>query len=308
LIINEVANFKNASLDLVTGFPNIQFADISSPIAMTQSLADFLNALGRGRSTPEGSSMTQQRAIMFNEMYDGSSRSVMPSYSAAAAGIVSEDLFFYPVTTKLNLKRGETAYVPLFTAEVPYEHIYIWKIPDFINSETRYQAPVQPGGQEPAEEVWHSCRLTNNMKMPWTTAPAEFVESGNFTGQDICYYTAPGAQTVVRLNKALNISAEQAEVEIERKREAICLYGYSFDLVKVKGELKLRSRIDKPVNMEITKILSGEVREISPKAKDTITTKGIKAVNQQHALVWNIELKPGEEQTMAYVYEVYIRQ
>ena len=79
-------------------------------------------------------------------------------------------------------------------------------------------------------------------------------------------------------------------------------------MVKVKGELKLRSRIDKPVNIEITKLLSGEVREMSPKAKDTITTKGIKAVNQQHALVWNIELKPGAEQTMAYVYEVYIRQ
>ena len=144
--------------------------------------------------------------------------------------------------------------------------------------------------------------------MPWTTAQAEFVESGNFTGQDICYYTAPGAQTVVRLNKALNISAEQAEVEIERKRDAFQLYGSHFDLVKVKGELKLRSRIDKPVNMEITKILSGDVLEMSPEAKDTITTKGIKAVNQQHALVWNIELKPCEEQIIAYVYEVYIRQ
>ena len=306
LIINEVADLKNASLDLVTGFPNIQFADISSPIAMTQSLADFLNALGRGRSTSQDSLMTQN--FIMSNVERGSGRSVMPGYSAAAAGIVSEDLFFYPVTTKLNLKRGETAYVPLFTAEVPYEHIYIWKIPDFINSEARYQSSAQPGGQEPAEEVWHSCRLTNNMKMPWTTAPAEFVESGNFTGQDICYYTASGTQTVVRLNKALNISAEQAEVEIERKRDAFQLYGYHFDLVKVKGELKLRSRIDKPVNMEITKLLSGEVREISPKAKDTITTKGIKAVNQQHALVWNIELKPGEEQIMAYVYEVYIRQ
>ena len=144
--------------------------------------------------------------------------------------------------------------------------------------------------------------------MPWTTAPAEFVENGNFTGQDICYYTASGAQTVVRLNKALNISAEQAEVEIERKRDAIQLYGHRFYLVKVKGELKLGSRIDKPVNVEITKIISGEVQVMSPMAKDTVTTKGIKAVNQQHALVWNIELKPGEEQTVAYVYEVYIQQ
>ena len=42
LVINELADFKNVKLQLVTGFPNIKFGDISSPIAKNQSLAEFL--------------------------------------------------------------------------------------------------------------------------------------------------------------------------------------------------------------------------------------------------------------------------
>ena len=232
----------------------------------------------------------------------------IPSYSSARAGTVAEDLFLYPVE-RFTLKRGETAYIPLFTAEAPYEHIYVWKIQDFLDPEGRYrpQSERERAGQPLAEEVWHCCRLSNNMKMPWTTALAEFVKDGQFTGQDICYYTAPGAETTVRINRAMNVLAAQAEFEVERKRNAGSFYGSTYDLVKVKGELKLRSRLDVAVNVEVTKDLSGEVRESAPEAKDIPTAKGLRQVNPRHTLTWRIEVKPGEERTLTYTYEVYVR-
>ncbi|MCP4580423.1 MAG: hypothetical protein GY839_02315, partial [candidate division Zixibacteria bacterium] len=210
VVINETADLLETHLDLVTGFPNIGFGDVNSPVAMSQDLAGFLKALSTGRSenSGRGSLVRSQVALSNIGGYAEFENMSSPAYSTAQKGTVAEDLFFYPVEN-LTLHRGETACLPLFTAEVPYKHIYIWKIPDMLDENERYRKDNAKDGQALAEEVWHSCRLVNNMEMPWTTAPAEFVKNGQFTGQDICYYTAPGAKTTIRINRAMNVLAEQ---------------------------------------------------------------------------------------------------
>lgn len=313
VVINEVADLREIHLDLVTGFPNIRFGDIYSPVAMSQDLRGFLISLISGRSDfslPKSKSMiTSQVAFLgasSSEGFDMSGSIPTPAYSTAQEGTVSEDLFLYPVEN-FTLQRGETACLPLFTAEVPYEHIYIWKIPDMLDENERYRKDIPEGEKALVEEVWHSCRMVNNMEMPWTTAAAEFVKDGQFTGQDICYYTAPGAETTIRINRAMNIQAEQTELELERERSAARFRGYDHDLVKVKGEMKLHNWLDKTVNVEVTKNLSGEVLESVPQANDIQTAKGLKWVNPRHELVWEVELKAGQEQNLSYTYEVYVR-
>jgi hypothetical protein len=310
LIINELVDFSNVILDLVTGFPNIKFGEVPSPVAMSQSLADFLNSLARGRAENAregGQNMLTQQALLVNApVFDALENLPEPGYSTATAGTVSEDLFLYPIEN-FTLMKGETAWLPLFTAEMAYKHIYTWKIGDFLDPEDHYRPDAGRADGKIAEEVWHSCRLVNNLKMPLTTAAAEFVTNGSFTGQDICYYTAPGAETTIRINRAMNVLAEEAEVEVERRRNAATFHGYSYDLVKVRGELKLRSRIDKPVKVEVSKELSGQVLEMLPPAKDVQTAKGLKQVNPKHVLTWEIELKPGAELKLSYQYQVYIR-
>ena len=310
LVINEVADINNVLLDLVTGFPNIQFGEVNSPVAMSQNLEGFLKALTTGRSESSRGGrgyMMRQQAMLSNVARYGDDVNVpVPGYSTAREGSVSEDLFLYPVEN-FTLLKGETACIPLFTAEIPYKHIYIWKIPDMLDNNERYQRNRSNDKQPLSEEVWHSCRLVNNMKMPWTTAAAEFVKDGQFTGQDICYYTASGAETTIRINRAMNVLAERVELELERKRNATNFYGNRFDLVKIKGKLKLHNRLDKNVTVEITKNLSGEGIESEPKAKDIPTAKGLKQVNPRHILVWEVELKPGQKKTLSYTYEVYVR-
>jgi hypothetical protein len=178
VIINEAADLENIHLDLVTGFPNILFGEVSSPIAMSQDLAGFLKALATGRSgtaTPSSpmlsNTMTTQVAYGYSTMADKYTLRAEPEYSAAQEGIVTEDLYYYPVEN-FSLKRGETACLPLFTAEVPYKHIYIWNIPDRLEEDERYGRNKPEDKDILAEEVWHSCRLVNEMEMPWTTAAA----------------------------------------------------------------------------------------------------------------------------------------
>ena len=309
IVINEAADLRGVHLDLVTGFPNIQFGEVNSPVAMSQNLEGFLRSLTRGRSESNrrrGHTMQRQAMLRNMPMYADNVGAPVPGYSTARKGIVSEDLFLYPVKD-FTLAKGETACLGLFTAEVPYKHIYIWKIPDMLDKDERYRRSRGEKDRQAAQEVWHCCRLVNNMKMPWTTAPAEFVQAGQFTGQDVCYYTAPGAKTTIRINRAMNVLAEEAELEVGRQRSATKFYGYRYDLVKVKGELKLQNRLDKTVTVEITKNLSGKVLQTAPQAKDIPTAKGLKRVNPRHVLVWEIELKPGQSQTLLYTYEVYVR-
>jgi hypothetical protein len=306
IIINEVTDFKNVKVQLVTGFPNIKFGEILSPIAKSQTLAEFLNALsGSNPGRVCGQGMIAQQAVMSNSVANESEESVVaPAYSTAAEGAVAEDLFFYPVKN-LTLLKDETAWIPLFTAEMPYKHIYTWKIEDFLTKEERYQTETQD--RKKVEEVWHACRLLNNLEMPLTTAATEFMTDGEFTGQDVCYYTAPKGETTIRINKTLNISADQAEIEIDRKRNASVFHGTQYDLVSVKGDLKIRNKLNKEINVEITKELSGDVLESQPKCKDVKTAKGLKQINPKHLLTWEIELISGQEQNMMYQYQVYIR-
>ena len=249
---------------------------------------------------------TQQALIVNAPFYDPFLSAPSPGYSTVAEGTVSEDLFFYPARN-LSLKKNETAYLPLFTAEMPYSHLYTWKIEDYLDELGRYRSRNEREGEKLAEEVWHSCRLENSLKMPLTTASAEFVKEGRFVGQDVCYYTAPGARTTIRINRAMNILAEQAEFEVEREQNAATFHGHRYDLVKVRGELRLRSRLDREVRVEITKELSGEVAGTAPEAKAIKTAKGLKQVNPKHRLVWNIDLDSGQASELTYSYQVYVR-
>ncbi|MBN2040865.1 MAG: DUF4139 domain-containing protein [Spirochaetes bacterium] len=306
LVINEVTDLENVKLELVTGFPNIKFEAIHSPAAMTQSLSDFLNSLSSGSTGPRRSAVMMNQAVMMNDSYAEEAEFSGPSYSTAPKGTVAEDLFLYPVKD-FSLKRGETAYIPLFSARMPYSHIYTWKIDDMLSDDNRYQQRQNRDNGKAEEEVWHSCRLKNTGKLPLTTAPAEFVSSGNFSGQDICYYTAPGAETTIRINRAMNILAEQDEFEIKRERNAATFYGYTYDLVNLRGELKLKNRLAREVSLEVIKKVSGEVLKTEIEAKDVTTAKGLKKVNPQHILTWTFDLKAGNEQALTYEYQVYIR-
>ncbi len=303
VVVNEVADLEDVRLDLVTGFPNVVFADVASPIAMSQTLAQFLDSVRQGGDRRGGrQGIVTQQAILSNAIsFQGQTQGL--SSLAASAGETAEDLFLYPIE-RLSLRRGETVQLPLFTAEAPYQHLYTWEIADLLDAQGRY--PRDGGQREEAEEVWHSCRLTNPLRMPLTTAPAQFVNEGRFAGQDVLHYTAPGAETTIRINRAMNVIAEQAEVEVDRKRDAVRFHGSSYDLVKIQGRLRIRNRMETKARLEVTKHLSGDVGETLPAAKDTQTATGLRQVNTHHTLTWTLDVLPAEEKTLSYAYDVYV--
>jgi hypothetical protein len=313
-IIDEAEDLEGTHVDLVTGFPNLEFADVLSPMSMRTNLGQFLQSLAAGSPPAEMSVVTQN--VAYSSEYGGrggggaggrgGGGGPMPGYGAAAAGQVAEDLFLYPLEN-VTLKKNEVGYYPLFTETVPYTGFYEWKIPDYIGAEG-YYAPQQQGQSPRPEIVWHSIRLTNTMKMPWTSAPAQLMKDGQIIGQDTLNYTAPTSETTVKITQAVGVKAEQTEVEVSREREAVRLYGDSFDRVTVTGTLQVTNYTRERISLEITKDLSGDVKATTPKAEDVTLARGLKAMNSAHELTWKIELKPGESAELTYTYQALIRR
>jgi hypothetical protein len=235
------------------------------------------------------------------------SGAVMPAYGAAELGKTAEDLFLYPIE-KVRLAKNEVGYFPLFTESVPYRHIYRWEIPDYVNPEGSYYDDRSRQQREPEQEVWHCIRLDNVMKMPWTTAPAEIIKDGTILGQDTLNYTPVKEQATVKITRAVNVKAEQVELEKDRKRDAGRWYNSNWDLITVEGTLSVTNYQEKPITLEITKLLSGEVKEMTPEAKLEKLAKSLRAVNPNIKLTWNAELGPGEKKDFTYNYEVYVRR
>jgi len=307
-IINEVCDLDDVTIQLVTGFPHLQFADVVSPLALKENLAQFLQSLVKGESERgrlRGVAVVTQQRDMYAVPPTGA---VMPAYGAAEAGVVAEDLFLYPVE-KVHLKKGQVGYFPLFTESVPYKHIYQWKIPDYIDEEGRYSYDRRREQErEPDQEVWHCLRLENATKVPWTTAPAETTKEGFILGQDTLNYTPTRGQTTLRITRAVSVKAEQLELETDRKRDAAQLYGYHYDLITVEGKLSVTNFQQKAITLEIIKTLSGEVKSSQLEAKIETQAWGLRRMNAVLKLTWTIELEPAEHKQLGYIYEVYVRR
>jgi hypothetical protein len=308
-IMNEVEDMEGVHVDLVTGFPNLMYSDVISPVALKQDLAQFLQSLMRGVTQPRGRGDVMSQ-VAYNApalpSEEGGFAGIVPAYSAAAVGERAEDLFLYPLE-KVRLAKGEVGYCGLFTESAPYRHVYQWEIPDYVSEEDVYGQSRREEREKP-EEVWHCLRLKNTTKIPWTTAPAETVQKDQILGQDILRYTNPGGETVLKITQAMGVKAQQRELEIERQREAAHLYGYTYDRVTIRGELAVRNFKDEKIHMEISKTFSGELKTSDPKAKLTQLARGLKRMNPVNLLKWELDIPGGGSQNITYTYTVLVRR
>ncbi len=309
LVINDACEFTAVDTQLVTGFPHLQFADATSPLSLQQDLAQFLHTLSARRVEPRGVNITSNvmtQRVVYNGPQDTSS---MPAYGVSETGQVAEDLFLYPAG-RLDLGTREVTYVPLFTESIPYRHVYQWDIPDYVSRQGAYwywRGEGEPGREEQEEEVWHSIRLTNTTKVPWTTAPGETVKNGVLLGQDTLSYTPLKAQNTLRITRAIGVKAEQVEHETSRKREAVRMYGTTWDLVTVQGDLSVVNFQEKAIDLEIAKTLSGKLKTADPEPKSERLASGIHLMNGRQKLTWSLPLDPGERKALTYTYEACVR-
>jgi len=307
-VTNDVEDVENADVFFVVGYPNFVYADILSPMALEESVAQFMASLeAGGRRAEEYSRLANimSQSVTFAEASGERTPPLDYSYAAIRGlpGASEEDLFLYH-KEGVSLGKGERAYYHVFSDEVEYEHVYEWEIPDTIRVDVRgYYRSEQERSER--EQVWHSIKLTNSTEYPWTTAPALVISGWKPLSQDTIEYTPKGTETNLRLTVATDVQSDRHEYEVERQR-GVMLNRRSFDLVTVQGELYIKNCKAKDVTMELKKSLTGDVIEVSHDGKTARVAEGLRGVNYNSVILWEIPLEAGEEVTVTYKYEVYV--
>lgn len=315
LLVNDAEDVEGAEVFFVVGFPNFLYSDVVSPLALTQSISEFIDRLGRPQSPAGGYGTVMTQSVMYNRAdygYAGGGPESAPDFGYSSTsetpGAQEEDLFLYKMQD-VSLKKGERAYYTVFSAEVPFKHVYKWTVNDTSGVRTDgYVDSNRNSGTPPAEDqVWHMLTLTNTSKYPWTTAPGMAMSQGQPLAQDTLAYTPKGGENDLKLTVATDIRGKKSELETERQNDAININGHSFTKVTSEGKLTLKSFKSKAVTVHVKKTIIGEVTSTTLGGKTEKMGVAIRAVNPTSVVKWDVALKPGEEKVLDYSYYTYVR-
>jgi hypothetical protein len=300
VVRNELLPLQDTELRLVSGFPNIQFSHVDSPLWAGGSLAAFFQQLGQAPGG--GGPMTTQQLVTYNSVAPNAAPALP---DLAEAGSTGDDLNFESIG-KRSLATGDSLSLEVASARSGYERVVEWVVPDPRDGQGRYLG----AGSIPRDEdqPWDALQFRNPFKFPMTTAPAMVTEGGRFRGQSLSQWVNPGQTTCLRITKALSIRAEYSEAEEEQQREVVWVGGNDFRRTKVKGSLLLHNSRGKEVTLSIRSCFSGELLEADDKPAARLRTDGVASVNPRRELQWTLKLAPGEEKTLAFRYSVLVDQ
>ena len=311
-VINDGEDLADTEVYFVVGVPNFAYANIPSPMNLQQNLLAFMKD---AESRDDGRALRYSNAVtgqMVNYEFKELDKMNEPSFSQSVselAGAPEEDLFLYS-RNGVTLERGERATYNVFTATVDYEHIYEWDVLDAPRVDAYgnvIQNNANPQDAAARNVVWHSIRLKNATKFPWTSAPAMVISGAKPVSQETLPYTPKSATANLKVTVATDIRSNHEEREVARAQNVQRRHGYEWDLVTVEGKLKLKNYKSKQVRVDISKTLRGDVEVQSDEGKSVKLGEAIQADNPLSRLTWKVELRAGEEREVTYRYKIYVR-
>lgn len=339
-VINDVTDLKDSRLHLVIGVPHFIQQDVLSPlslqVAWTQLSSYFAPAQGRQQDVYSNALMTQMVGVQGmigyaggRGGYGGGGRGAAeePSEPVAVAPITGEgveELYFYNVAD-VTLNRGSRASVSIIDQPVQYEDVYLWNVtddPDYARRRwSSYYTVQQQQQQSPSPEqlamqkealnpkVWHALRAKNETNAPWTTATVLVVKDWQPVSQSLLLYTPVHGSVDITTTVAPDIVSGRTDVEVSRKQGALKIpnYGATYDLVTVKGELRLSNHKAQAVRLIATRQLEGEVAEVTSGGEVEKLAEGYGGINPTSRITWDLPLAAGQDLTLGYTYNVYVR-
>ena len=302
VVRNELIDLKDTELQLISGFPNIEFAHVDSPLWAGSSLAGFFQQLSEGQVSRGGPA--SQQMVMYNSVSTANAGGAsLPDLAEAGGG---DDVHFESIGAR-SLVPGESLSLEIASAKTSCQRVVEWVVPDPRDEYGRYRRS-SGSSQEPKNEdaPWDALKFTNPFKFPLTTGPAMITEGGRFRGQSLSQWVNPGQSTCLRITKALSVDARYAEVEEEQQREMVWIGGNDFQKTKVKGTMVMRNFRGKEAVMSVRACFSGEMIEAEGNPAAKLRTEGVSSVNPRRELEWTLKLAPGEEKTLTYRYSVLV--
>ncbi|HEV3257376.1 MAG TPA: hypothetical protein VG013_10885, partial [Gemmataceae bacterium] len=213
VVKNELGNLDNAEIFLISGFPSVQFAHVTSPLSARTTWARFFQELSQ-RFNPT-SDLTSNGIVSQQAVSPSSPLNIDLSATPGGEGV---DLHFQSIG-KRTLAEGDSLALTVGRGKGTYERIVEWLVPD-NRDEFGQQVARERGGDDPDqshEGAWDALRFRNPLSFPMTTGPAMVVADGRFNGQRTSYWVNPGEETILHVNKALSVRTRSIEQEEQKK-------------------------------------------------------------------------------------------
>jgi hypothetical protein len=307
MVINELADISGAEFYFVVGVPHFLYKDLLSPLSMRETFAGVSSYFNVSQNQYSNAIMTQSRAGELrpsNSTRTGGDSTVPEEQSLPAMS--ADELYLYR-SDQIALKKGERASLRLFSLTVPCREVYEWVVPDGTSSEfsSRSLTNLATNG------FWRSLKLKNETGMPWTTAPALTFRDWKPLGQDILAFTPINTETTVRVTPATEVVGTYKVEEKSRVRQVIRpakpdgTSAEEYDLITIEGTIKLRNVKTVPVDVIITRNVSGTVMQASDGGAIRREGADLEARNPNSVVKWEFSLPPGEKE-LRYVYKVYV--
>ena len=291
-IINELADMKDVDLRLVSGFPALGEALIPSPLNRAMKLQDFLKRLGF---------LTEERNVSMRMMSSGMAAPCVAESDESEddegeeGSKQVEDLFFYTLP-HFSCEQGKSILRELFSCELPYSHVYTCRVPN----QSVLERLSRSG--EPVADVWHCIRLNNSSKQAWSTGIVTCTAEGQIAARSTLYFAAPGADTLLRLNKSMQATVQCSEELL--KREERNVPGRRNDSVTVStlmGTVTLKNSSERAMELRLVKEVNGLVTEAGKEGKVNVSPSY--SGNPRSVITWKLTVPPGDEVELTYTYE-----
>jgi hypothetical protein len=309
VLVNDAEDLKDTDFFFVVGVPNFAYSNVPSPMALQQSLLEFMQAASRRDET----NSRYSNALMAQKTEGDMSGfgPAAPSFAGTTEelqGVQEEDLFLYS-RKNVTLARGERATYNVFSETVNCQHIYEWNLEDQPRVDGFGNAQNVNSGSDRStkDNIWHSLRLKNTTKFPWTSAPAMVISGTRPLSQDTVPYTPKSASSNLKLTVATDIRASHEENEVERQKEIQRRRNYNYDQVTVEGKLTIKNYKGKEVRLSIADKVRGSVELQSDGGKADKLAEAIAVDNPLTRMTWEVILKAGEERVIKYRYKVWLR-
>jgi len=304
VVKNELTDLDNAEIQLISGFPSVQFANVTSPLSPQTNWAAFFQQLSQATGRQPDVGLNQ----VMGQMVSNNVSPISPSLAATPAG-EGVDVHYQSIG-KQTLGLGDSLALKVAGGKAAYERIVEWVVPDsrdewgrHVDGRGRWES-----GDENNDSAWDALKFKNPFDFPMTTGPAEVVADGRFNGQRTSYWVNSGEETVLRVNKALSIRTRSVENEDLKNgadsREIVWIGGRQYRKSTVQGELSISNHRKETVQMVVRRRFSGDLVHADDSPKSSLREEGVYSVNKRNELLWNFTLKGGEEKKLAYTYTV----
>jgi hypothetical protein len=300
-VVNDAEDLTNTTVNFVVGVPNFKFA------GSLAGLVDFRQRVAQNDDVHYGAQVYQNAIPMMASAKMMDAGYASESFNNDIEGESVEDLYFYPLKN-FSLKKGSRAHFQVFSEDVDYEHVYACDLVNQNDFSNNYQG--QMNGQNP-NKVFHSIKLFNKTKNPFTSAPVTIIQKtkgiAQPLAQDQLYFTPKQGESNVKITESPDVQVLQVENIKERDENGKSLFGVHYFKVTVEAKVTIKNFKTTPIQFELRRQLAGNFLKSDADWKMLQQRANAYSPNQDNQISWNVPLKAGEERTITYSYEVFGR-